>query len=59
LHYLGTKDIEHQYNTPGIYKDTPKAIGLKVGGEASGGVYKPPQYSGDIKLFMSSLIVKN
>jgi Fic family protein len=56
VHAVITRDLPHQYNQPGQFRDNPKGIVTQVGSAAHGGKYKPPQYGGDIRLLMAKLI---
>ena len=56
LHALITHDLPHPYNHPGRLRDNPKEIITYIGDQAHGGRYKPPQYGGDIRLLLETLI---
>lgn len=59
VHTAITEKIPHQYNQTGKLRDNTKGIVTYVGDTAHGGRYKPPQYSGDIKLLLESLVKWN
>jgi len=52
LHQSLTKDLTHNGNTPGEYRDKL----VKVGSEEHGGVYRPPSNLNDIEQLMKSFI---
>jgi Fic family protein len=56
IHAAITRDLPDEYNQPGILRDNPKSIITRVGNAAHGGEYKPPQYGGDVKLLVESLV---
>jgi Fic family protein len=55
IHAAITDSLSHQYNRPGLIRNNPKNIITRVGDAAHGGVYKPPQYGGDIELLLNHL----
>jgi len=55
LHAAITDGLSHPYNRPGLIRNNPKNIVTRVGDAAHGGVYKPPQYGGDIELLLHHL----
>ncbi len=59
VHTAITANIPHQYNQPARLRDNSKEIVTYVGDKAHGGRYKPPQYAGDIKLLLESLVKWN
>lgn len=56
IHAAITRDLPDEYNQPGIFRDNPKNIITRVGNASHGGEYKPPQYGGDVRLLMESLV---
>jgi len=56
IHATITGDIPHRYDHPGLLRDNPKAIITRVGDSAHGGVYKPPQYGGDVSRLLQALL---
>lgn len=52
IHYIVTKDIEHEYNIPGQYRNNI----VKVGNEEHGGIYTPPKILEDIQTLMKEFI---
>jgi Fic family protein len=56
VHAAITEAIPHEHNRPGQLRDNPKTIVTQVGDQAHGGPYKPPQYGGDIRLLLDSLL---
>lgn len=50
------RDLAHPDNRPGLFRDNPKERPTVVGDVAHGGIYKPPQYGGDILLLMEGLV---
>jgi Fic family protein len=56
IHAAITRDIPHEHNRPGLLRDNPKQILTHVGDQAHGGRYKPPQFGGDIRQLLSTLI---
>lgn len=56
LHVSVTRDLSHEYNRPGLWRDNPDAVVTYVGNAAHGGRYKPPQHGPDIKALMRSLV---
>ena len=57
VHAAITKDLPHARNRPGLLRDNPKEILTHVGDQAHGGRYKPPQYGGDIRRLLDTLIL--
>lgn len=57
IHAAITDGIPHKYNRPGLIRSNPKNIVTRVGDTAHGGIYKPPQYGGDIELLLNHLAV--
>ncbi len=55
IHAAITDGIPHKYNRPGLIRSNPKNIVTNVGDTAHGGIYKPPQYGGDIELLLNHL----
>lgn len=55
IHAAITNGITHQYNRPGLIRNNPKNIVIRVGDTAHGGIYKPPQCGGDIDLLLNRL----
>jgi Fic family protein len=55
IHAAITEGIIHRYNRPGVMRNNPKNIITRVGDSAHGGIYKPPQYRGDIELLLDHL----
>jgi len=49
-------DDGNEQNVPGVLRDNPDGIVTRVGNEAHGGVYKPPQNGHDIRLLLESLL---
>lgn len=56
VHAAVTDQLPHEYNRPGLFRDNPKGIATHVGDQAHGGLYKPPQYGGDVTLLMEQLV---
>jgi len=56
LHEAITRDIPHERNRPGVFRDNPKATPTYVGDQAHGGRYKPPQFGADIRLLLDTLL---
>lgn len=56
VHELVTHDLPHEYNEPGLLRDNPKGIVTRVGDEAHGGSYKPPQCLADIQTLLGALV---
>jgi len=52
IHESITKDVEHEYNIPGNYRNNE----VFVGDKAHGGVYKPPKILKDIENLMKQFI---
>lgn len=52
-------ESDHELNQPGILRDNPDGIITNVGNSEHGGIYKPPQFGGDIKLLLESLLEWN
>lgn len=50
------RDLPDPDNRPGVFRDNPKGRPTAVGDAAHGGVYKPPQYHGDIVRLMDGLV---
>jgi len=50
-----TDGIPHKFSRPGLIRSNPKNIVTRVGDTAHGGIYKPPQYGGDIELLLNHL----
>lgn len=55
IHAAVTDGISYPYNRPGLIRNNPKNIVTRVGDTAHGGIYKPPQYEGDIWLLLDRL----
>lgn len=55
IHAAITDGIAHKYSRPGLIRSNPKNIVTHVGDTAHGGIYKPPQYGGDIELLLNHL----
>lgn len=55
IHALITHDIPHPDNRPGLLRDTPKSRVTQVGDAAHGGIYKPPQFGGDVSRLLAGL----
>lgn len=53
IHLMITKDIEHEYNVPGQYRNHI----VKVGNEEHGGIYTPPKILEDISTLMKEFIL--
>jgi Fic family protein len=56
VHAAVTDRLPHEHNRPGLLRDNPKTIVTRVGDQAHGGRYKPPQYGGDVRLLLDSLL---
>ena len=56
VHEAITRDIPHDHNRPGLFRDNPKDIPTYVGNQAHGGRYKPPQFGGDVRLLLDTLL---
>lgn len=56
VHAAVTDRLPHEHNRPGLLRDNPKAIVTRVGDETHGGRYKPPQYGGDVRLLLDTLL---
>lgn len=56
IHAAITRDLPHEYSRPGLLRDNPKATPTWVGDRAHGGRYKPPQFGGDIRLLLDTLV---
>ena len=56
VHAAVTDRLPHEHNRPGLLRDNPKTIVTRVGDETHGGCYKPPQYGGDVRLLLDSLL---
>jgi Fic family protein len=52
VHKIITKDIGHEYNVPGQYRNNM----VYVGDEAHGGVYRPPKTLDDINILMKEFV---
>lgn len=52
IHALVTRDIPHEHNAPGMYRN----VKVRVGDNAHGGVYTPPKILEDIKMLMGEFI---
>ena len=50
------RDLPDPDNRPGLFRDNPKHRPTVVGDAAHGGVYRPPQYQGDIVRLMDGLV---
>lgn len=50
------RDLNDPDNRPGVFRDNPKNRPTAVGDAAHGGIYKPPQYRGDIVRLMDGLV---
>ncbi len=57
IHAAITDGIIHKFSRPGVIRSNPKNIVTRVGDTAHGGIYKPPQYGGDIELLLDHLAV--
>ncbi len=55
IHAAITDGISHKFNRPGVIRSNPRNIITRVGDVAHGGIYKPPQYGGDIELLLDHL----
>jgi Fic family protein len=55
IHAAITDGISHKFSRPGVIRNNPKNIITRVGDAAHGGIYKPPQYGGDIELLLNHL----
>ncbi len=53
LHSMITKDLKHEYNVPGSYRDHD----VKVSNKKHGGVYIPPKILPDIEKLMKEFIL--
>jgi len=51
--------VDHEENRPGLLRGNPKGIITRVGNTEHGGIYKPPQFGGDVKLLLASLLEWN
>lgn len=56
VHAAVTDQIPHEHNQSGILRDNHKSIITRVGDQAHGGTYKPPQYGGDVRLLLEALV---
>lgn len=56
IHGLITQDLPHADNRPGLIRNNPKGRVTQVGSTQHGGVYKPPQYEGDIRRLLQALL---
>lgn len=56
VHAAVTHELPHEHDRPGVVRDNPKDLVTRVGSENHGGVYKPPQYGGDIEQLLQALI---
>ena len=56
IHSAITRDIPHEHNHPGVFRDNPKQVPTYVGNHTHGGRYKPPQFGGDVRLLLDSLL---
>jgi Fic family protein len=56
IHAAITRDLPHNRNVPGQMRDNSKDVITHVGDAAHGGVYKPPQYGGDVRMLMQALV---
>jgi len=56
LHAAVTDRVPHEHNRPGMLRDNPKGIKTRVGDHAHGGLYQPPQYGGDVRLLLETLL---
>lgn len=52
IHALVTRDIPHENNAPGMYRN----VKVCVGDKAHGGVYTPPKILEDIKMLMGAFV---
>jgi len=52
IHSIITKDVEHEYNIPGQYRNHK----VKVGDEEHGGIYTPPKILEDIRTLMKEFM---
>lgn len=50
------RDLPHPDNRPGLFRDNPRERPTVVGDATHGGIYKPPQYGGDIHLLIDGLV---
>lgn len=55
LHILATTGLTDSDYQPGLYRDNPPGMITKVGDQAHGGIYKPPQARADIATLMQTL----
>jgi len=53
LHKIITKDIQHEHNTPGNYRNNK----VLVGDNDHGGVYTPPKILHDVKMLMDEFFL--
>lgn len=53
LHKIITKDIEHEYNIPGNYRNNK----VEVGDSDHGGIYTPPKTLHDVKMVMDEFFL--
>jgi Fic family protein len=56
IHAEITLDLPHDFNRPGLLRDNPKNTPTVVGDQAHGGRYRPPQFGGDVRLLLESLL---
>lgn len=56
VHAAVTNQLPHDYDQPGMVRDNPKERVTHVGSENHGGIYKPPQYHGDIEQLLQALV---
>lgn len=50
------RDLPHPDNVPGRFRDNPRERPTVVDDAAHGGVYRPPQYGGDIRRLVEGLV---
>lgn len=56
IHGAITLNIPHHFNRPGLLRDNPNDTPTCVGNLAHGGWYKPPQFVGDVRLLLETLL---
>lgn len=55
IHRLVCHQLPHEHNRPGLLRNNPKDQVTRVGDADHGGVYKPPQYGGDVSMLLDAL----
>ena len=56
VHRTICQDLDNAHYQPGVFRDNTREQPTVVGDEVHGGRYKPPQYGGDIRMLMATLV---